>query len=196
MQTVPALYRLFTLLAFILATLSACVHAAPIPPPGTDASLLPRGVCPSLEEIRTDIKARMKNGGQNTVFYTNPAKDDEALTFALTLSPVGNTWNNVVDDKLFDDYTQKTTGNPPENRKIINRISAVLAQEASGTAYLVTKGGQIKPEGVWMKFEFPNIQRNTKVEKVIQYDLETKQQTEIWVKGKAGNSLLPLPADL
>ncbi|KAJ3547939.1 hypothetical protein NMY22_g1466 [Coprinellus aureogranulatus] len=182
MQAAMGLYRLFTLIIFILATSSTFVHAAPISPPARDASLFPRGLCPSLSEIRIDIKARTQNGAKNTVFYTSPADDKEALAFAKSLKPVGNTWLNVVDDQLFNKYKTRTGTDEAEAWKIVDRISTVLAQEATGTAYLVSKGNVNKAK-VWWKYEFPRIQVNSKVDKVYQYDLITKKQTLIWTKG-------------
>lgn len=174
-------YSIRHLIAFIIfftSTFLTLAVAAPI----DDAPSLFRRACPTIDTFRQHVRG--KGIGTNTVFYTKPASALETTGFAASLTPPGKYFSNLVtsDDQLG--FLDQCGHDGAEQEKIAIRLSIAIAKEASGTAYVVTKG-EVNPTSIWMKYEFPALQRNTNIDSVHEFNINTKAYTLLWKKGDA-----------
>lgn len=185
-----ALWHFPSFILLLLSAFAVCSLAAPVNASYSDA-LYTRAPCPSLETMREGIRPFITNDGSNMVFYTTRANEDDAYTFSIRdMTPHGNTWKSVVKEHLYDSYRAACGGEVAEVRKVVNRLSTILAQEAAGRVWLLSRG-TVDPTRVWGTYEFPRIQRNHNVDEVYQYDLDTGEITKIWTRGQQ-TTLLPL----
>lgn len=172
-------YSIRHLIAFIIiftATFLTLAVAAPI----DDAPSLFKRACPTIDTFREHV--RNKGMSTNTVFYTSPASALETTGFAAALTPPGKYFSNLVtaDDQLK--FLDECGTNGQEQEKIAIRLSIAIAREASGMAYVVTKG-TVNPTSIWMRYEFPALQHNPNIAEVHEYNINTKEYTLIWTKG-------------
>ncbi|CAA7268963.1 unnamed protein product [Cyclocybe aegerita] len=183
-QSLQRLYGIQHLVALIIlftTTFATLSFAAPIDVSPDTSSLIARhGQCPSIDSMRQHI--RNKGMSTNTVFYMKPASAMEAGGFAGTLTPPGKFFGSFV---TFDDqmnWVDACGGNTAEQEKIVIHVSIALAREASGTAYILTKGA-INPTSIWTRYEFPALQRNPRIIEVHEFNLDTQTYTLIWRGG-------------
>ncbi|KAJ4470239.1 hypothetical protein J3R30DRAFT_3738390 [Lentinula aciculospora] len=145
--------------------------------------------CPSSETIADYLKQHTKIG-PNTVFYSSPVPAAQAGAVAQQLNPQGNYFSNLITSEMQLQWLEEC-GPGPEQDKLTPRISKAIALASSGTAYLVIEQDkQPKSTSIWMKDEFPTLQRNeqiTEVKQVIYGDGDGKgleNAKVIWTKGQ------------
>jgi hypothetical protein len=154
--------------------------------------------CPAVTDIVPQLKAKGLAG--NTVFYTRPVTNQQASSFAQTLTPLGQGYFSLVDFNQQMDWIdqcnligpgQTTAG---EQDKLTLRISQALAEGATGTAYiLIDAGADINaPGSIWGTVEFPTLQRNTMITQVVRVDpANTGNSSPVW---KAGDPITLPPS--
>ncbi|KAF5661365.1 hypothetical protein FCIRC_11844 [Fusarium circinatum] len=143
--------RLSNIISLTLALISpATVLAAP-------TSTLHRRDCPSVDTLRQWIRDNAKVG-ENTVFYTAKATQDQAKAFAEQKVTDGTYWGKVFADNKYLDWIVEC-GEGPEQDKLFPRMGEALARESSGTAYVImVKGNKI--EEFWENHEYPYLKEN------------------------------------
>nr|RBQ84080.1 hypothetical protein FVER53263_13267 [Fusarium verticillioides] len=143
--------RLSNIISIGLAFITpATVLAAP-------ANTLHRRDCPSVDTIRQWIRDNA-NVGENTIFYTAGAKQEQAKAFAEQKVTDGNYWGKVFDNNKYLDWIEEC-GEGPEQDKLFPRMGEALARESSGTAYVIMiKGNAIA--NFWKDNEYPYLDEN------------------------------------
>jgi hypothetical protein len=173
--------HLIALIILFTATFATLTIAAPIDISSNTSSLIARnGQCPTIDSMRAHIRSRGMT--TNTVFYTKPASSMEATGFAASLTPPGKFFGNLITFEDQMDWVDKCGSNAKEQEKIAIRVSIALAREAAGKAYVLTHG-TINPASIWMKYEFPALQRNLRIVEVHEFNLDTQAYTLIWTGG-------------
>ena len=76
----------------------------------------------------------------NTVFYTTPTSVLETTGFAATLTPPGKYFSNLVTSEDQLKFLDECGTDGIEHEKIAIHFSIAIAREASGIAYVATKG--------------------------------------------------------
>ena len=163
------IFRLLTLGFFLWSFFTSMASAAP-------ASILFKRACPSIE----NLTARLVNKGMNdnTVFYTNPVKSDQAVAFTTLLSPSGNSFDQVWDKAAVNGLmTECVTGTPKaeigiEGGKLFLRLSTALAKAAIGKAYVLIPKDRdpMAGDSIWAIYELPYLMRNTAVTEILRVD--------------------------
>ncbi|ENH71312.1 hypothetical protein FOC1_g10006169 [Fusarium oxysporum f. sp. cubense race 1] len=143
--------RLSNILSLTLAFIApATVLTAP-------ANTLHRRDCPSVDTIRQWIRDNA-SVGENTIFYTAGAKQEQAKAFAEQKVTDGNYWGKVFDNNKYLDWIEEC-GEGPEQDKLFPRMGEALARESSGTAYVIMiKGNAIA--NFWKDNEYPYLDEN------------------------------------
>jgi len=172
-------YSIRNLIAFIIfftSTILTLAVAAPI----DDAPSLFKRACLTIDFFREHI--RKKGMSTNTVFYTSPASALETTGFAAALTPPGKFFSNLVTPEDQLKFLDECGTNGAEQEKIAIRLSIAIAREASGIAYVVVKD-KAKEGSIWKKYELPALQHNPNIASIHEFDINTKQYTQIWTKG-------------
>lgn len=173
-----------TVITFFLGDVPA-VTAFPVS--AIDHGTLIARSCPTV----ADILPVLRHGGlgENTVFYTSPAKGEQAENFAMSLTPRGQCFPTLAtanQEKAWYDQCEQLA--PGENVKderwaLVPRISQALAEGATGTAYvLIYPGVPIEnPNSVWGDIEFPALKRNPEVTQIIRVNPDNvREQAVAW----------------
>ncbi|KAJ6781259.1 hypothetical protein PWT90_10244 [Aphanocladium album] len=143
--------KFLSIFSAALVALPSIITAAPAPALNT----LHRRDCPSVETIQNWIKENAQVG-ENTVFYTAGAKQDQAIAFANTLDN-GQYWNKVFGVKYLDWLSECGAG--AEQDKLFPRMGEALAKQSTGTAYvMMVKGRPIAD--FWKNYEYPSLKDN------------------------------------
>ncbi|MFD5830381.1 hypothetical protein ACFWGZ_33295, partial [Lentzea sp. NPDC060358] len=90
-----------------------------------------------------------------------------------------NTLEGTLDDKAIKLPGWGNTS--PEGKAVWDSVSASLAHGASGDVYVLL-GPSRRPDNVFHMTEFPILQQNPNVERVITVDVHTKEETVIYTK--------------
>ncbi|KAF4499314.1 hypothetical protein FAGAP_4519 [Fusarium agapanthi] len=143
--------RLSNIFCLTLALITpATVLAAP-------ANTLHRRDCPSVDFIRQWIRDNAKVG-EDTIFYTAEATQDQAKAFSEQKVTDGNYWGKVFANNKYLDWIVEC-GEGAEQDKLFPRMGEALARESSGTAYvIIVKGNEIKD--FWKSNEYPYLKEN------------------------------------
>ncbi|KAF4454075.1 hypothetical protein F53441_3360 [Fusarium austroafricanum] len=123
---------------------------------GAPANTIHRRDCPNVRTIR-DWIVDNASVGENTIFYTAGAKQEQAKAFADQKVNNGNYWGKVFGDKWLDWLSECGPGS--EQDKLFPRMGEALARESKGTAYVImVKGNAIAD--FWKNNEFPYLNEN------------------------------------
>lgn len=115
---------------------------------------LHRRDCPSVETIQQWIQDNA-SVGENTIFYTAGAKQEQAKAFADTVA--GQYWGKVFGDQYLDWLGECGAG--AEQDKLFPRMGEALAKESKTTAYVMMLKG--KPiADFWKNYEYPTLNEN------------------------------------
>ena len=115
---------------------------------------LQRRDCPSVETIQTWIQDNA-SVGENSVFYTAGAKQEQAKAFSDTIN--GQYWNKVFGNKWLDWLDECGAG--AEQDKLFPRMGEALAKESKTTAYVMMLKGN-PPADFWKNYEYPSLNAN------------------------------------
>ncbi|PSR77160.1 hypothetical protein BD289DRAFT_456756 [Coniella lustricola] len=120
---------------------------------------------PTVEEVREWIKTESGvSVGENTVFYASPVKDTEATSFAATIG--GTLFSEVFKNKRAYEWMPipgpgESAMSKDQQDLIIPHMSQALAEESKVKAWvMLQEGATISPDGIWIKYEFPALQKN------------------------------------
>lgn len=151
--------------------------------------------CPAVADFVAELKA--KGLGDNTVFYAYPATSQQAIAYAATLTdPPGQSFEDFITPEQKDIYMTQCNEvgpgqNPADQVNLFNpRVSAALAEGATGTAYLMlpaTAESDHDTRSVWGRIEYPILQRNLNIEQIFRVDPSTQSKVLIWTGGTAPN---------
>ncbi|KAF9775380.1 hypothetical protein IL306_006512 [Fusarium sp. DS 682] len=123
---------------------------------GAPSNTIHRRDCPSVDTIREWIQDNA-SVGDNTVFYTAGAKQEQAKAFAEQKVDNGNYWGKVFGLKYLDWIEE--CGEGPEQDKLFPRMGEALARESTNTAYVImVKGSAIA--NFWKDNEYPYLSEN------------------------------------
>lgn len=136
----------------ILLVLPSIVSAVPI------AATLHRRDCPTVETIERWIDDNA-SVGENTVFYTAGAKQEQARQFSDTLDN-GNYWNQVWGNQWLDWLDECGTGAGQDD--LFPRMGEALAKKSTGTAYVMMLKGQPLND-FWKNYEDPSLKDRVKI---------------------------------
>ncbi|KAJ3506707.1 hypothetical protein NLJ89_g6722 [Agrocybe chaxingu] len=176
--------HLIALIILFTATFATLTTAAPIDVSPNTSSLIARnGQCPSIDSMREHMRKRGMPTA-STVFYTTPAEAGDAKGFAEALTPPGNYFEDFFTFADVVSWADACGDNVAEQEKIVLRASIALAREASGIAYVVTRGTP-GDDSIWKMREFPSLQWNPRITEVHRFDLDTQEYTLIWRGGDA-----------
>ena len=154
--------------------------------------------CPTVAEFLAELKA--KGLGENTVFYTYPAKSPSAIAFAATLDPPGNSFEDLITPELKSIWiaqcNQVELGqSAADEESFFNpRVSAALAEGATGTAYLMIPDSEdsvVNLKSVWGRIEFPVLQRNPNINLIRRVDPSSPQNSAVIWRGGDSPTLPP-----
>ncbi|KAH9866807.1 hypothetical protein J1614_008500 [Plenodomus biglobosus] len=134
--------------AAILLISPSIISAAPT------GHTLYRRDCPSVEAIQNWIQDNA-NVGENTVFYTAGAKQEQAKAFSDTID--GQYWNKVFGDQYLDWLEECGPGS--EQDKLFPRMGEALAKESKTTAYVMMLKGRPIAD-FWRNYEYPSLKDN------------------------------------
>ena len=162
---------------------------------------------PTVDCLLADMKT-CGNVGVNQVFYSFGTRTFQARQgLRDKLNPVGVMFNDALEDAYFENVLTRFQLDDTQRQQVfVARYSTALAQAATGSqAYIVVAryngdgGGagayqlptdQTKPNQ-WRMYEFPTLQRNTNIQRVITVDVSANYaQTVDWSRGDQ-NQILP-----
>ncbi|KAG6981730.1 hypothetical protein FocnCong_v009489 [Fusarium oxysporum f. sp. conglutinans] len=144
--------RLSNFLSLTLAFIApATVLAAP-------ANTLHRRDCPSVDTIRQWIRDNA-SVGENTIFYTAGAKQEQAKAFAEQKSQTVTTGAKSLTTTSTLDWIEECGEGPEQDKAVPPNGREALARESSGTAYVIMiKGNAIA--NFWKDNEYPYLDEN------------------------------------
>ncbi|PGH14317.1 hypothetical protein AJ79_03139 [Helicocarpus griseus UAMH5409] len=143
---------LLTFISFFLASFSA-VLAAPSKHPFEKRE----DKCPSLETLVDFVGD--KGFGENTVFYTYPGKDSEAVKFAKTECN-SKTFVDLTKDMKYINWMKECAADATARKQLFRRASQAMARKATGVAFLILPKGAVPDKtSVWWEVEYPELLR-------------------------------------
>lgn len=151
--------------------------------------------CPAVADFLAELKA--KGLGPNTVFYTYPTKSPDAIAFAATLEPPGNSFEDLITPELRATWTgQCNQGqSAADEESFLNpRVSAALAEGATGTAYLMIPDSATQladMRSIWGRIEFPLLQRNPNIQLIFRVDPSSYKTSVVMWRGGTPPTLNP-----
>src|SRR5579862_1617378 len=171
---------------------------------------------PTVECLLADIKT-CGNLGENTVFYSFGASTTDARSkFRGTLNPIGVMFDDALDEQYWTEVIWDPRFNLADATQVNNidrwhvvayRLSQAMAKGSTGDAYVVVPqrngpaGGvgayQLPPPNirpnVWRTFEFPVLQQNSNIKRVLSVDVSNNYQATVdWESGNSGQQVLPV----
>ncbi|KAI9324712.1 hypothetical protein DFJ73DRAFT_784707 [Zopfochytrium polystomum] len=145
-----------------------------------------RDVIPSYETIKQHY---VEDKSKATVFYSGLGPNSKKRLVELAKDP--KVRGRICEESFRKDaafpglFCDKRPGmSDDQYKKFCIRFSKVLAERASGTAYVVLKGGKADPKSIWTEHELPALQKNGRVTSIVQIDFDSGKKSPIWPKAK------------
>ena len=177
------LLSLLTLCVTLGTLLANPAAAAPVNDVDAPIKKLFGRACPTVDALGQYMTSQ--GAGENTVFYTSPATNQQASALSTTLSPKGYYYGNLVTRDQTYKWLDECGFSPTEQDKLVPRISRAIASITTGTAYILIPPGADPKAGssIWVKHEFPTLMRSG-CQKVIRVDPDDITATStIWKSG-------------
>lgn len=118
--------------------------------------------CPTTGDIQKWLQDN-RQVGDNTVFYNGKGlvHAAERLAEAVGGAYWGTAYPDVDNEAQYLKFMDQGCTTPAQQNSVIPNMSEALAEETTGTAYvLLIPGSAIAPESIWVKKEYPALQRN------------------------------------
>ncbi|KAI4869156.1 hypothetical protein F4820DRAFT_407363 [Hypoxylon rubiginosum] len=171
-----------TLLSFSSSILT--IHASPTRP-HEPFGLVERVPNEDPYPNNAGIEAAYVPGQQPSVFFsnigdTNQAERDRPDTFAGTVG--GRTFRTAFTPGFTD--RRSGSGGRTAYADFAKRFSAVFAEQATGTAYVLLRDDPNGPHvnSVWTLYERPALENGNKVNEIVKVDPSTFAQTILWTR--------------
>ena len=121
-----------------------------------------------------EIRAAYITSSQPTVFYSNIGPPDKAQQFAASIN------GRLLRDCWPDGYSKYNGRGKAGYQNFIDRVSGILADNASGQVYFVGQWPDAHVDGcrVWARVEYASLQANTGVNKITLVDHNDFTQTK------------------
>lgn len=176
---------------FVTAILAVCAVAAPLANDKrndlaasheTNATLtaVKTPPVPSIAEIKTHMHTPASIAGLS-LFYAGPGGYAKlAIARAKTFHPAKKLLKDVWLNSRYPDTWQN---DPADSKLFFDRASAAFAQISSGDVFVLlpddTKGTNFHPGTVWVNEEWPNLESNHNVKRVIRINPKNNDEEVI-----------------
>lgn len=164
----------------ILSSLAPSSTAAPIGGPKSDLVDLFARACPSIADMRLDVRAYLNANGNPKIYFWSAPATEKDIRDSLAGQNFA-TYLKIMTPALRAKYDAACGGSAAHQHKVVPSFSAAMALEASGDV-VGFKKGTVAPKSVWAVHELPNLKVNPAVTTVREYDVATKQYTNVHTK--------------